>query len=251
MSGTAWGRVRAYPMSDTVRNREPGAPGPTRVLVVDDSDAAGSAARRALEGAGFEVSDAGDGDDALKVAGSEPPDLILLDLGMPGMGGLEVLSEIRRTSALPIIVLSGRAEESERVVAFEMGADDYIVKPFLVRELPARIRSVLRRARPAAPAALDFGGLEIRTAEREVLVRGERVDTTAKEFDLLARLASEPRRVFSRSQLLEEVWDSSRDWQDPATVTEHIRRLRRKIEDDPEQPRWLHTVRGVGYRFEP
>jgi DNA-binding response OmpR family regulator len=238
-------------MTDITRHREPGSPEPTRILVVDDSSEAREAARRALDRAGFIVTEASDGDDALKSVTVDPPDLILLDLGMPGMGGLEVLTEIRRTSELPVIVLSGRAEESERVVALEMGADDYIVKPFLVRELPARIRSVLRRSRPAPPSTLDFGGLEIRVAEREVVVRGERVDTTAKEFDLLARLASEPRRVFSRAQLLEEVWGSSRDWQDPATVTEHIRRLRRKIEEDPEQPRWLHTVRGVGYRFEP
>ncbi|MEW6475315.1 MAG: response regulator transcription factor [Actinomycetota bacterium] len=238
-------------MTDTPRHREPGSPGPTRVLVVDDSGEAREAARRALDRAGFAVTEASNGDEALKAVTADPPDLILLDLGMPGMGGLEVLTEIRRTSELPVIVLSGRAEESERVVALEMGADDYIVKPFLVRELPARIRSVLRRSRPAPPSTLEFGGLEIRVAEREIVVRGERVETTAKEFDLLARLASEPRRVFSRAQLLEEVWGSSRDWQDPATVTEHIRRLRRKIEEDPEQPRWLHTVRGVGYRFEP
>jgi DNA-binding response OmpR family regulator len=237
-------------MTDSLRNREVGVSGPTRVLVVDDSCEAREAARRALERAGFAVDEANDGDEALKLVISNPPDLLLLDLGMPGMGGLEVLSEIRRTSELPVIVLSGRAEESERVVALEMGADDYIVKPFLARELPARIRTVLRRSRPARLPTLEFGALEIRVAEREVVLRGERVETTAKEFDLLVRLASEPRRVFSRAQLLEDVWGSSRDWQDPATVTEHIRRLRRKIEDDAEQPRWLQTVRGVGYRFE-
>ena len=221
------------------------------ILVVDDSSEARDAARRALERANFTVSEAHDGDEALTAIVAVRPDLVLLDLAMPGMGGLEVLTQIRRTSDLPVIVLSGRGEESERVVALEMGADDYIVKPFLVRELPARIRSVLRRARPAPSKALEFGPLEIRLAEREVLLDGRRVETTAKEFDLLARLVSEPRRVFSRDQLLEMVWGSSRDWQDPATVTEHIRRLRRKIEDDPEQPRWLQTVRGVGYRFEP
>jgi len=164
---------------------------------------------------------------------------------------LEVLTEIRKKSNLPVIVLSGRGEESERVVALEMGADDYVVKPFLVRELPARIRSVLRRARPAPSARMEFGPLEIRLAEREVVLAGRTIETTAKEFDLLAKLASHPRRVFSRAELLEEVWGSSRDWQDPATVTEHVRRVRRKIENDPEQPRWLQTVRGVGYRFEP
>lgn len=238
-------------MTDSSRPRESGRQGDTRVLVVDDSDDARAAARRALDRAGFVVTEASDGDEALKFVSSDPPDLVLLDLGMPGMGGLEVLTEIRRTSDLPVIVLSGRAEESERVVALEMGADDYIVKPFLVRELPARIRSVLRRSRPLVSNALQFGELEIRVPEREVLLRGQPVEMTAKEFDLLARLAAEPRRVFSRAHLLEEVWGSSRDWQDPATVTEHVRRLRRKIEDDAEHPRWLVTVRGVGYRFEP
>lgn len=221
------------------------------VLVVDDHPEAREAARRALERAGFVVSEAADGDEALKAVTALAPDLVLLDLAMPGMGGLEVLTQIRRTGTLPVIVLSGRGEESERVVALEMGADDYVVKPFLVRELPARIRSVLRRSRPAPSDRVEFGELEIRLAEREVVLRGQRVETTAKEFDLLAKLASHPRRVFSRAQLLEEVWGSSRDWQDPATVTEHVRRLRRKIEDDPEQPRWLQTVRRVGYRFEP
>ncbi|HET9770165.1 MAG TPA: response regulator transcription factor [Acidimicrobiia bacterium] len=240
-------------MADDSRNSDPRSEGDLHVLVVDDALEARDAARRALERAGFAVSEATDGDEALKlVATLNPaPDLVLLDLGMPGMGGLEVLTQIRKTGSLPVIVLSGRGEESERVVALEMGADDYVVKPFLVRELPARIRSVLRRSRPETSTRMDFGPLEIRVAEREVLLRGVRVDTTAKEFDLLAKLASQPRRVFSRAQLLEEVWGSSRDWQDPATVTEHVRRLRRKIEDDAEQPRWLQTVRGVGYRFEP
>lgn len=240
-------------MADDPRSSHSRSDGGLHVLVVDDALEARDAARRALERAGFAVSEATDGDEAMKLLAmlNPGPDLVLLDLAMPGMGGLEVLTEIRKTSTLPVIVLSGRGEESERVVALEMGADDYVVKPFLVRELPARIRSVLRRSRPETSTRLEFGPLEIRIAEREVLLRGERIDTTAKEFDLLAKLASQPRRVFSRAQLLEEVWGSSRDWQDPATVTEHIRRLRRKIEDDAEQPRWLQTVRGVGYRFEP
>jgi DNA-binding response OmpR family regulator len=241
-------------MTDTVRKPEqlPGARlARSNILVVDDCGEARDAARRALERANFTVSEAHDGDEALGSIVAFRPDLVLLDLAMPRMGGLEVLAQIRRTSDLPVIVLSGRGEESERVVALEMGADDYIVKPFLVRELPARIRAVLRRARPAPSKALEFGPLQIHLAEREVILNGRRVATTAREFDLLARLASEPRRVFSRDQLLQEVWGSCPDWQDSATVTEHVRRLRRKIEDDPEQPRWLQTVRGVGYRFEP
>lgn len=230
---------------------------PDRVLVVDDDADARLAARRALERAGFAVGEAADGETALAAAAADSPALVLLDLLMPGMSGFEVLTELRRRSDVPVIVLSGRGEESERVLALEIGADDYVVKPFLVRELPARIRSVLRRTRPtgavrdSASEIWSFEGLEVRPAEREVLVGGVVVETTAKEFDLLVRLASEPRRVFSRARLLEEVWGSSKEWQDPATVTEHVRRLRRKLEADPENPRWIRTVRSVGYRFEP
>jgi DNA-binding response OmpR family regulator len=236
--------------------RPPGAepqsgPTPTHVLVVDDSTEARQAARRVLEREGFQVTEAKDGHEALEAIAAGSPHVVLLDLSMPGMGGLEVLTQLRRTNSVPVIVLSGQAQESERVVALELGADDYIVKPFLVRELPARIRSLLRRARGYSSPRMEFGPLEIRLEEREVRLQGTPVETTPREFDLLAKLASSPRRAFSRAELLEEVWGSSRDWQDPATVTEHIRRLRRKIEDDPEQPKWLLTVRGVGYRFDP
>jgi two-component system phosphate regulon response regulator PhoB len=225
---------------------------PLRVLVVDDSREARELARRALESEGFEVEEAADGGAALNSVADKEPDLVLLDLAMPGISGLEVLTQIRRSGTLPVMVLSGRGEESERVLALELGADDYVVKPFLVRELPARIRSVLRRSGgTSAPPALDFGPLVVRIPEREVLLDGNVVELTPREFDLLAKLASSPRRVFSRDDLLKEVWGSSLDWQDPATVTEHVRRLRRKIEEDPEQPRWIQTVRGVGYRFEP
>lgn len=223
-----------------------------RVLVVDDSAEARDLARRALEREGIEVDAAAGGDEAIAVAARNPPDLVLLDLEMPGMSGLEVLTRLRRAGAVPVIVLSGHAGESERVLALELGADDYVVKPFLVRELPARIRSVLRRAQPAGRRPeMVFGPLAIRVDERQVLLDEAVVETTPREFDLLAKLASAPQRVFSRKELLEEVWGSSRDWQDPATVTEHVRRLRRKIETDPEDPRWLQTVRGVGYRFVP
>lgn len=220
------------------------------VLVVDDLDDARELARRALEQEGLRVSEAADGAAALTALAEDAPDLVLLDLSMPGMGGLELLTQLRRTSALPVIVLSGRQDETDRVLALELGADDYVVKPFLVRELPARIRSVLRRCRPTTTPRLRFEHLEIALLERKVVVRGAEVELTAKEFDLLAKLASEPGRVFSRSDLLTEVWESSKDWQDPATVTEHVRRIRRKIEQDPERPRWLQTVRNVGYRFQ-
>lgn len=224
----------------------------THVLVVDDSVEARTLTRRALESSGFDVAEAVDGQAALAVVRQDPPDLVLLDLAMPGMSGFEVLTAIRREGSLPVMVLSGQGEESERVLAFELGADDYVVKPFLVRELPARIRALLRRSEPPATASrLEFGRLAISLPEREVHLDGTPVHVTAKEFDLLAQLASEPRRVFSLEELLKEVWGSSGDWQDPATVTEHVRRLRRKIEDDPEHPQWIHTVRKAGYRFEP
>jgi DNA-binding response OmpR family regulator len=155
--------------------------------------------------------------------------------------------------------VTARGDDADRVVGLKMGADDYVVKPFSAAELSARIESLLRRAdvaRPApAPAArarrLLFDGLEIDLDTREVVVQGRTADTTAKEFDLLSFLAASPRQVFSRQQLLEHVWASSSEWQSEATVTEHIRRLRQKIEADADQPRWVTTARGVGYRFEP
>ncbi len=180
---------------------------PTHVLVVDDSSEARQAVRRALEREGFQVTEAKDGYEALDGIAAASPHVVLLDLGMPGMGGMEVLTRLRKTNSVPVIVLSGQAQESERVVALELGADDYIVKPFLVRELPARIRSLLRRSRGYSSPRLSFGPLEIRLEEREVLRHGAPVETTPREFDLLAKLASSPRRAFSRAELLEEVWD--------------------------------------------
>jgi DNA-binding response OmpR family regulator len=151
-----------------------------------------------------------------------------------------------------VILLTGRGAQADRVLGLKLGADDYVVKPFSPAEVAARITSVLRRARPeAAPARLEFDGLSIDLATREVSVRGTIVPTTAKEFDLLVFLARSPRQVFSRQQLLEQVWQSSSAWQSPDTVTEHVRRLRRRIEEDPENPRWILTVWSVGYRFQP
>jgi DNA-binding response OmpR family regulator len=151
--------------------------------------------------------------------------------------------------------VSALAEEADRVIGLKMGADDYVTKPFSAAELSARIESVLRRAAmrgtPEATSRLTFDGLAIDLVTREVSVAGEKAEMTAKEFDLLAYLAGSPRQVFSREQLLQQVWGSSSHWQSDATVTEHVRRLRRKIEVDPDNPRWIATVRGVGYRFEP
>jgi DNA-binding response OmpR family regulator len=223
-----------------------------RVLVVEDSYNERQLTRQVLEREGFEVAEAPDGHRALTIYDSAQPDVVLLDLAMAGMGGLEVLAHLRRKGDTPVIIVSATAEESQRVLALELGADDYVVKPFLIRELPARVRTVLRRSKPSSVNGCHvFGDLQIRIAEREVMLDGRLVPMPSKEFDLLARLAAEPRRVFSRETLLKEVWGSSGDWQDPATVTEHIRRLRHKIERHPADPAWILTVRGAGYRFEP
>jgi DNA-binding response OmpR family regulator len=225
---------------------------PLRVLVVDDEPRVREVVAAYLERDGYRVLAAADAAAARGHLTGQTPDLVILDVMFPGASGLELLGEIRRSSQVPVIVLTARTEEADRVLGLELGADDYVVKPFSPRELVARVRSVLRRAVPVqAPERMTFDGLEIDRGAREVLVSGERVVLTAREFDLLAFLAEHPRQVFSRAQLLDQVWDSSVDWQDPATVTVHVRRIRRKIEADPAEPRWITTAWGVGYRFEP
>ncbi len=223
-----------------------------RVLVVDDEPMVREVVAAYLEREGFFVSQAADGAAALESLEGASPDLVVLDLMLPKVDGYEVLDTLRRQGNVPVILLTARAEESDRILGLELGADDYVVKPFSPRELAARVRSVLRRARPEPVASrLEFPGLLIDGVAREVTVDHQSVELTAKEFDLLAFLATSPRRVYSRAQLLEQVWDSSADYQDPSTVTVHVRRVRQKIESDPEQPRWITTVWGVGYRFEP
>lgn len=223
-----------------------------RILVVDDEPRVREVVARYLQRDGYEVDVAVDGEDARHSLADFMPDLVVLDVMLPAGSGLEVLRDIRRSSELPVILLTARAEETDRVTGLELGADDYVVKPFSPRELTARVRSVLRRTTPRPVLGrLTFGGLTIDMASREVSVEGSSVELTAREFDLLAFLASSPRQVFSRGQLLEQVWDSSTDWQDPATVTVHVRRVRQKIDTDPQNPRWVTTVWGVGYRFEP
>jgi len=227
------------------------------VLVVDDEPMLRNLLCRLLRMEGYEVIEAEDGQKALSLAASEKPDLVLLDVMMPTRDGLDVLGDLRRTSDVPVIMVSALAEEADRVIGLKLGADDYVTKPFSAAELSARIESVLRRTAahggpPSSPATrLDFDGLAVDLGTREVTVAGETIELTAKEFDLLAFMAASPRQVFSRDQLLNQVWGSSSQWQSDATVTEHVRRLRRKIEDDPDNPRWITTVRGVGYRFEP
>jgi DNA-binding response OmpR family regulator len=227
------------------------------VLVVDDEPMLRNLLCRLLRMEGYDVIEAEDGAKALALVQTENPDLVLLDVMLPVRDGLDVLGDLRRTSDVPVILVSALAEEADRVIGLKLGADDYVTKPFSAAELSARIESVLRRSvtrpEPRLPSAdcLAFDGLVIDLATREVTVAGVRTEMTAKEFDLLAFLAGSPRQVFSRDQLLKQVWGSSSEWQSDATVTEHVRRLRRKIEDDPDNPRWIVTVRGVGYRFEP
>jgi two-component system phosphate regulon response regulator PhoB len=240
---------------------------PRHILVVDDDNRVRTLLSWQLEAAGFAVRYAADGTEALDRIGRDRPDLVILDLSLPGVGGLDVLRSVRQhepagATPLPVIILSGRSGETDRIVGLDFGADDYLVKPFSPGELAARVRSVLRRARPpdgppggpgagsgpeqASPAA----DLRIDEAAREVFARGRPVDLTAREYDLLAFLARHPRQVFTRAQLLRSVWDSEAAWQSEATVTEHVHRLRVKLEDDPARPHWLHTVRGVGYRMD-
>lgn len=206
---------------------------------------------RYLERDGFRVDQAADGPSATASL-AHRPDLVVLDIMLPAGDGLSLLRNLRRTSDVPVILLTSRSEEADRVVGLELGADDYVVKPFSPRELAARVRSVLRRTRyPAAVDRLEFEGLVIDPSSREVHVAGHLVEMRPKEFDLLAFLAASPRQVFSRGQLLEQVWHSPTEFQDLSTVTVHIRRIRQKIESDPLHPRWITTVWGIGYRFEP
>ena len=229
----------------------PASDEPATILVVDDEETFMGIVTTLLEQEGHRVVPAPDGDAALAAIDRQSPDLIVLDLELPGMSGLELLNRLRPRVDVPIIVVSGHDAESERVLAFDLGADDYVVKPFLVREFAARVRSSLRRARSTRGAVYRFDTLEIRTGAREVTVDGRPVGLSRREFDLLAYLAANAGQVIPREQLLRDVWQSSGEWQDTATVTEHVRRVRLKIEPDPSKPRWIQGVRNVGYRFEP
>lgn len=222
------------------------------ILIVDDDPDARLLASEALQEHGFDVVEAADGEAALHLISCRAPDLVVLDLGLPGIGGLDLLKWLRDRGTLPVILLTGRSGQADRVVGLELGADDYIVKPFDPREMVARVNAVLRRGQSAPPSArLDYGELTIDLATRDVRCRGELIELKAREFDLLAFMAASPRRVFSREQLLEGVWESSSDWQDSSTVNEHVHRLRRKLETDSSEPQWIETVRGAGYRFLP
>jgi DNA-binding response OmpR family regulator len=222
------------------------------VLVVDDEPIVRDVIVRYLKRDGFTTLEAGDGDRARELIESAEPTLVVLDVMLPGTDGLELCRWIRSRSDLPVIMLTARGEEADRIVGLELGADDYVTKPFSPRELAARVRTVLRRSgSSAAPAErLEFGDVVLDGSSREVTRGGELVTLTAREFDLLWFMASNPRRVFSRSHLMDRVWGHAPAL-DTGTVTVHIRRLREKLEADPSRPVHLQTVWGVGYRFDP
>ena len=224
----------------------------TQVLVVDDEPTIREIVVRYLERDGFATLEAADGDRARELVERESPDLVVLDLMLPGTDGLELCRWIRSRSSLPVIMLTARGEESDRIVGLELGADDYVTKPFSPRELAARVRTVLRRAELelVTDERLTFDGLVIDSSGREVTRGGEPLRLTAREFDLLWFMANHPRRVFAREQLMRRVWGYSAAV-DTGTVTVHMRRLREKIEEEPSRPRHLETVWGVGYRFTP
>lgn len=225
-----------------------------KILVVEDELSIQEVVSLYLRRAGFQVFAVSDGQKAMDYLEEQPPDLVILDLMLPKVNGLEITSWLRSKGDIPIIMLTARREESDRIAGLEMGADDYVVKPFSPQDLVSRVRAVLRRGRgsshedPLQP--LTFTELYINPTTRLVTVRGMEISLTVKEFDMLWQLARHPRQVFTRDQLLESVWGLS-DYIDPGTVTVHVRRLREKIEWDPSNPAHIQTVWGLGYKFEP
>ncbi len=221
------------------------------VLVADDEPKIVALVRSYLEASGFRVIDAGNGADALAAAVGKRPDCVILDINMPGMDGIEAARELRKVSDVPVIFLSARADETDRVVGLEIGADDYVTKPFSPRELVARVKAILRRARPGPTAEtpiLARGGLEIDTERRTATVDGRRADLTTAQFDLLVLLARHPGRVWSRLEILEALFEDTHEGYE-RTVDAHVKNVRKALGDDPDEPRFLETVRGAGYRF--
>lgn len=228
---------------------------PARILVVDDDPTVSEVVARYLERDGYRVETVGDGRIALDRALAEPPDLVVLDLMLPGLDGLEVCRRLRALAPVPIVILTARGQESDRIVGLDLGADDYVAKPFSTKELVARVRAVLRRARgPLAPSGPDAprvhtdGDLVVDVAARQARLGGAVVSLTAREFELLAFLMRHPGRAFRREEILEGVWGYR--YGDTSTVTVHVRRLREKIEPDPTVPVRIATVWGVGYRWQ-
>jgi DNA-binding response OmpR family regulator len=227
---------------------------PARVLIVEDDPTVAEVVTRYLEREGFAVDCVADGRDALERTDANLPDLVVLDIMLPGLDGLEVCRRLRSRAPIPVVMLTARGSEEDRVLGLDLGADDYVAKPFSPRELTARVKAVLRRAGSSLDevdqtGSLEYDGLSIDLGAREARVRGDLATLTAREFELLAFLAGRPRQVFRRDELLERVWGYT--YGDTSTVTVHIRRLREKIEDDPSAPRRIITVWGVGYRFDP
>ena len=223
-----------------------------RILIVEDELPLAEGLAYSLRREGFDVSIATDGDQGLEQARQLRPDLVLLDLMLPGRSGFDVGQALRQESDVPLIILTARTAESDKVMGFALGADDYVSKPFSTPELVARVRAVLRRSRAPAPAeeaeALRYGPLELNRASRKLWVRGQPVELTRREFDLLETLMQSPGRVFTREALLSRVWGES-VYIDDRTVDVHVRWLRQKIEEDPSRPVLIQTVRSVGYRF--
>jgi DNA-binding response OmpR family regulator len=225
-----------------------------QIMLVEDEPSISEVVTLYLKRAGFQVQAFTDGALALERLQQNLPDLLVLDLMVPNVDGYEITRWLRDRSDVPIIILTARRSEADRIAGLEMGADDYVVKPFSPQELVSRVRAVLRRTHreieEEGQQPLDIGDLSINPQTRMVILKGEEIGLTAKEFEMLWHLARHPRQVFTRDQLLESVWGLS-DYIDPGTVTVHIRRLREKIEADPSKPRYLQTVWGVGYKFEP
>jgi len=224
------------------------------VLVVDDEAAIAEAVRARLESEGYRVLVAGDGPDAIRVCDAERPDLVVLDLMLPGMDGLEVCKRIQRDRWVPVLMLTARTEEADKVAGFAVGADDYLTKPFSLRELAVRVRAILRRVEriasvpPAAAEPISRGGLEIDPSRRRATVEGRELGLTPLEFEILLTLAREPGVVFTREQLMDRVW-GYRDYAGGRVVDSHVARIRRKLGEDGVEPRFIRTVHGVGYAF--
>jgi DNA-binding response OmpR family regulator len=221
-----------------------------RILLVDDEPSIQKMLTHALEREGFQVYTVGDGEAALEAIETYEPHLVILDIMLPKIDGTEVIRRVRWGSDVPVIMLTAKDDEIDRVVGLELGADDYVTKPFAVRELVARVRAIMRRASAITEQRQDelsYDGLKIHLPSRRVAVGGEDVDLTYTEFELLVTLASNPGRVFSRSTLLTRVWGD--EFREERTVDVHIRHLREKIERDPRNPEFIHTARGVGYVF--
>jgi two-component system, OmpR family, phosphate regulon response regulator PhoB len=220
-------------------------------LVVEDDEGNRLLLSRYLAKEGFEVEAVADGPAALQAITRYPPDVVVLDLGLPGLDGMEVLRRIRRDSGVPVLVLTGRDDEPAKLSGFETGADDYVVKPFSLAEIGARLRALVRRGNPMPQQErFAFNGLIVDTGSATAELDGEQLELRPKEFALLAFLAASPGRCFSREELLEHVWGSTEGWQQAATVTEHVHRLRTRLGAGRDH-NWIETVRGMGYRFVP